>query len=216
MSMQLLFDSNYRATLRFGSQQLRPIFSDGVQTAVRGAPDRVSLVFQIGYFMRTLPPSSKVALIFRSFENLLTGRRSAIQHFPMQVVRDEVLSYVQMVWDLLRAYANVSVYVLAPLYRSQPLWYESIYGEISNLFCSVVSHVDLVRVKVVPAVDVSARNLDPSGIHFDKEVQQLVVNQLRSSFQDGVFINPTQYPLVKNIGFYFFICPSFLIIWFCS
>jgi hypothetical protein len=61
--------------------------------------------------------------------------------------------------------------------------------------------VDLVRVKVVPAVDVSARNLDPSGIHFDKEVQQLVVNQLLSSFQDGVFITPTQYPLVEAISF---------------
>ncbi len=64
---------------------------------------------------------------------------------------------------------------------------------------------DIVCVKIVPAVDVTARNLDPSGIHFDKEVQQLMVNQLLSLFQDGIFINPIQYPLVENIGF-LFIC----------
>jgi hypothetical protein len=148
--MQLLLDSNFHATLRFGSRQLQPIFSDIVQSRVQGAPERVSLVSQIGYFMRTLPPPSKVALIFGSFENMLTGRRSPVQHFPIQAVRAEVALYVQMFRDLLRTYANVYVYVLAPLFRSQPLWYESVYGEMSNLFCSEVSHVDPDRVRVVP------------------------------------------------------------------
>lgn len=178
MAMFILLDSNFRASFRFGSRQLLPVFSDVVQSKIRGAPDRVSLVSQISYFMRSSPPPSKVVLIFGSFENVLTGRRSVVQHFPMMVVRAEVDSYAQMLRDLLRVHPNVSVFVLAPLFRSKPLWYESVYGEISNLFCSVISHVDLVRVKVVPPVAVSPESLDPSGIHFDKEVQQLVVNQL--------------------------------------
>jgi hypothetical protein len=61
--------------------------------------------------------------------------------------------------------------------------------------------LDVLRVKIVPPVGVPSGSLDPSGIHFEKDVQQLVVNQLLSSFQDGVFINPDQYPLVENIGF---------------
>ena len=170
---------------------------------IRGAPDRVSLVWQITYFMKSLPLSSKVALIFGSFENILTGRPSEVQHFPMVVIRDEVELYAQMVQDLLRVHPNVSVFILAPLFRTKPLWYESTYGELSNLFCSVLLHVDVLRVKVVPPVVVSSGSLDPSGIHFDKEVQQLVVNQLLSSLQDGVFINPDQYPLVEIIGFLF-------------
>ncbi len=199
--MQLLFDSNYRASLRFGSQQLRPAFSDRVQAAVRGAPDRVSLVSQIRYFMRSSPPPAKVALIFGSFENMLTGRRSAIQHFPMQVVREEVASYAQMVRDLLRAYTNVSVYILSPLYRSKPLWYESVYGETSNLFCSELSNLNPARVKVVPPVDVSAQSLDPLGVHFGDATHQLVVDQLLSSFMDGVFVDPAQYPLIDSTGY---------------
>jgi hypothetical protein len=211
MSMQLLFDSNYRATLRFGSQQLRPVFPERVQAAVRFAPHRVSLVSQIRYFMRTSLPPVKVALIFGSFENLLTGRRSAIQHFPMQVVREEVASYAQMVQDLLRAYANVSVYLLSPLYRSQPLWYESVYGETSNLFCSVLSRLDPARVKVVPPVDVSARSLDPHGVHFGDATHQLVVDQLISSFMNGVFVDPAHYPQADTIGYNLY--PSSLILY---
>jgi hypothetical protein len=111
--------------------------------------------------MRTSPPTSKLTLIFGGFENLLTGHQSAIQHFPMQAVPDELAAYVQMVRDLLRVHANVSVYLLAPLYHSQPLWYESVYGETSDLFCSELSHLDPVRVKVVPPVDVSARSWTP-------------------------------------------------------
>jgi hypothetical protein len=60
--------------------------------------------------------------------------------------------------------------------------------------------VDPARVKVVPHVDISPRNLDPAGVHFDKDVQQLVVMQLLSSFLDGVFVNPDQYPLINIIG----------------
>ncbi len=201
--MFILLDSNFRASFRFGSRQLLPVFSEAVQSKIRGAMDRVSLVSQISYFMKSSPPATKVALIFGSFENILTGRRSEVQHFPLMVVRDEVDSYAQMVKDLLQVHPNVSVFVLAPLLRTKPLWYESVYGELSTIFCSVMSHVDLVRVKVVPPVDVSSGSLDPSGIHFNKEVQQLVVNQLLSSFQDGVFINPDQYPLVEIIGFLF-------------
>ena len=203
MSMFILLDSNFRASFRFGSRQLLPVFSDVVQSRIRVAPDRVSLVSQISYFMKNSPPASKVALIFGSFENILTGRRSEVQHFPKVVIRDEVESYAQMVQDLLRVHPNVSVLILAPLFRTKPLWYESNYGELSNLFCSVLSHVDVSRVKVVPPVVVSSGSLDPSGIHFDKDVQQLVVSQLLSSFQDGIFINPDQYPLVENIGFIF-------------
>ena len=205
MSMLLLLDSNFRASFRFGSRQLLPVFSEAVQSKLRGAPDRVSLVSQITYFMKDSPPTSKVILIFGSFENMVTGRRSEIQHFPMEVVRAEVDSYAEMLRDLLRVHPSVSVFVLAPLFRSMPTWYESVYGELSNLFCSVISHVDPARVRVVPAVDVSVQHLDPSGVHFDREVQQLVVAQLLSSFQDGVFINPEQYPLVKNIGYFLFL-----------
>jgi hypothetical protein len=203
MAMLLLLDSNFRATFKFGSRQLLSVFSDAVQSGIRGAPDRVSLVSQVSYYLRTSPPASKVALIFGSFENILTGRRSAVQHFPMTVVRSEVESYVEMLRDLLRLHPSVSVYVLAPLFRRQPVWYEEVYGEMSNLFCSAVSHLNPVRVKVVPPVEVSAANLDPEGVHFDKVVQQLVVNQLLSSFVDGVFVNPTHYPVVDVIGYFF-------------
>ena len=200
MSMLLLLDSNFRASLRFGARQLQPVFSDAVQAAARGAPDRVSLVSQVTYYMRTSPPSSKVALIFGSFENMLTGRRSTIQRSPLTEVRSELASYVTMLQDLLRVHPSVVVYVLAPLYRSQPAWYESVYGEVSTLFCSEVSHVDPVRVRVVPPVDVPAQHLDPAGVHFDHVVQQLVVAQLLLSFQDGVFVDPSHYPLAEPIG----------------
>jgi hypothetical protein len=166
--------------------------------------------------MKSSPPTAKVLLIFGSFENMVTGRRSEIQHFPMEVLRAEVDSYAEMLRDLLGAHPSVSVFVLAPLFRSQPTWYESVYGELLTLFCSVISHVDPTRVRVVPAVDVTARHLDPAGVHFDREAQQLVVTQLLSSFQDGVFINPEQYPLIEDIGYFCFICPSFLIIWISS
>jgi hypothetical protein len=152
--------------------------------------------------MRTSPSASKVALIFGSFENILTSRRSAVQHFPMMVVREEIESYVDMLRDLLRVHPAVSVYILAPLYRRQPVWYKAIFGEMSNLFCSSVSHLDPTLVKVVPAVEISPRHLDPEEVHFDKDAQQLVVNQLLSSFVDGVFINPTHYPLVDIIGYF--------------
>jgi hypothetical protein len=130
----------------------------------------------------------------------------------MMVVRFEVEAYVQMVKDLLGVYPNVSVFVLAPLFRSQPVWYESVYGELSVLFCTSLSHVNPSRVKVVPPVDVSRQHLDPSGIHFNQDVQQLVVSPLLSSFLEGVFLNPTQYPIIDVIGSYL-LCPSFLIIW---
>ena len=131
--MQLFLDSNFRASLKFGSRQLQPIVSDVVQAAVRGTPDRVSLVSQVTYFLKSSPPATKIALIFGSFENMLTGRRSVVQFSPMSEVRAEVASYVIMLQDLLRVYPHVSVYVLAPLYRSQPPWYESVYGETSTL-----------------------------------------------------------------------------------
>ena len=101
MSMLLLLDSNFRASLRFGARQLQPVFSDAVQAAARGAPDRVSLVSQVTYYMRTSPPSSKVALIFGSFENMRTGRHSTIQRSPLTEVRSELASYVTMLQDLL-------------------------------------------------------------------------------------------------------------------
>ena len=204
MAMLLLLDSNFRASLKFGSRQLQPIFSDAVQSQIRGAPDRVSLVSQVSYYMRTSSPAARVALIFGSFENMLTGRRSTIQHNPMMAVRSEVASYVSMLRDLLRVHPAVTVYVLAPLYRSQPLWYESVYGEVSTLFCSEVSHVDPDRVKVVPPVDVPFQNLDPAGVHYDHVVHQLVVAQLLTSFQDGVFVVPAHYPLIEPIGLFSF------------
>jgi hypothetical protein len=128
----------------------------------------------------------------------------------MQVVREEVAAYVQMVRDLLRAHVNVSVYLLAPLYRGQPLWYETVYGETSNLFCSELSHLDPACVKVVPPVDVSARFLDPLGVHFGNATHQLVVDQLLSSFMDGIFVDPAHYPQVDSIGYYLY--PSKLIL----
>ena len=149
MAMLILLDSNFRATFRFGSCQLQPVFSEAVQSKVRGAPDRTSLVTQVNYYMRSSPPATKVAIIFGSFENMLTRRRSEIQHFPKAVVRYEVESYAQMLRDLLTAHPTVSVFVFAPLFRSQPTWYESVYGELLNLFCAVISHVDPARVKVV-------------------------------------------------------------------
>ena len=109
MSMMLFLDSNFRASLRFGSRQLRPVFSNDVQSAGRGAPDRVSLVSQVGYYMRNAPPSTKVALIFGSFENMLTGQRSAVQKFPMLAVRSELTDYISMLGDLLRLYSNASI-----------------------------------------------------------------------------------------------------------
>ena len=61
-------------------------------------------------------------------------------------------------------------------------------------------HLDPSRVKVVPPVVVSPRNLDPASVHFDKDVQQLVVAQLLALFLDGVFIKPDEYPLIDIIG----------------
>jgi hypothetical protein len=116
MAMLVLLDSNFRATFRFGSHQLLPVFSESIQYKVRGAPDRMSLVSQVSYFMRSSPPTSKVALIFGSFENMLTGRRSEIQHFPKAVICLEVESYAQMLQDLLTAHPSVSVFVFAPLF----------------------------------------------------------------------------------------------------
>ena len=200
--MQLFLDSNFRASLKFGSCQLQPIFSDVVQAAVRGAPDRVSLVSQVTYFLKTSPPATKIALIFGSFENMLTGRRSTVQLSPMSEVRSEVASYVVMLQDLLRVYPLVSVYVLAPLYRSQPLWYESVYGETSTLFCSEISNLNPERVRVVPPIDVPAQHLDLTGVHFNNVVHQLVVAQLLSSFQDGIFVNPADFPIQEPIGSY--------------
>jgi hypothetical protein len=216
MAMLILLDSNYRASFRYGSRQLLPVFSEDIQAKIRGAPDRTSLVSQITYCMRSSPSASKMALIFGSFENMLTGRRSEIQHFPMAVVQTEVGLYAKMIRDLLMAYPSVSVFVLAPLFRSQPAWYDSVYGELSNLFCSVISHVDPARVKVVPPVDINASNLDPAGIHFDQDGQKLVLAQLLASFSDGIFVNPEQYPLVENIGLYLYISSSLLIILFSN
>jgi hypothetical protein len=134
----------------------------------------------------------------------------------MVVVQTEVELYAKMIRDLLVAYPSVAVFVLAPLYRSKPAWYDSIYGELSNLFCSVISHVDPARVKVVPPVDITESNLDPAGIHFDQDGQRLVLAQLLSSFSDGIFVNPEQYPLVENIGLYLNLCSSLLIILFSN
>ena len=157
----------------------------------------------MSHFLKSSPPSLKVALIFGSFENMLTGRRSVVQHFPMVEVRAEVASYVQMLRDLLSSHPMVSVYVLAPLYRSKPTWYASVYGEASVLFCSEVSHVDPTRVKVVPPVEVSERHLDPLGIHFGNAAHDLVIAQLLSSFGEGVFFDPQQYPLADCIGYFY-------------
>ena len=62
--------------------------------------------------------------------------------------------------------------------------------------------MDPDRVKVVPPVDVPFQHLDPAGVHFDHVVHQLVVAQLLTSFQDGVFIDPAHYPLVEPIGLF--------------
>jgi hypothetical protein len=98
--MLILLDSNFHASFRLGARQLLPVFSDAVQLKIRGALDRVSLVSQVSYFMQSSPPAFKVALIFGSFENILTGRRSEVQHFPMVVVREEVESYAKMLRDI--------------------------------------------------------------------------------------------------------------------
>ena len=102
---------------------------------------------------------------------------------------------------------------MAPLYRSQPLWYETVYGETSVLFCSEVSRLDPARVKVVPPVDVSAQHLDPLGVHYGNVVHQLVVDRLLASFMDGVFVDPNLYPL-DSIGYFKHL--SILILWFSS
>ena len=69
MSMLLVLDSNFRASVKFGSRQLLPIFSDAVQSAVRGASDRVSLVSQVTYFMKSSPPTeNKTSLASFCFE----------------------------------------------------------------------------------------------------------------------------------------------------
>jgi hypothetical protein len=86
-------------------------------------------------------------------------------------------------------------------FEASPPWYKSDYGELLNLFCSVISHVDPARVKVVPPVDVSPRNLDPAGVHFDKDVQQLVDTQLLSSFLDRVIVKPDEYHIINIIGY---------------
>ena len=198
MSMFLFLDSNYKNALSYGGRQIGSVFPESVQLGARSCPDRASIVSQISFCLRPLPTDRRVAIMFGSFENFATGARSIIQKAPMDELKSEISSYVGMIRDVLALYPHVNIYLLPPFYRSLPLWYSVSYEALMPLFLTAVSHIDVARVMVVPPLEVAPRDLDFDGIHLKPPTLQRVLDLLLSTFRDGVFVRPTDYPLPES------------------
>ena len=193
--MFLFLDSNFRNALAFGGRQIGSVFPESVQLSARSCSDRTATIAQISYCMRPLPTDRRVAFVFGGFENFCTGARSIVQFTPLDELRSELSSYVSMIRDILVLYPHVCAYILPPVYRSQPIWFSTSYESLLPLFLSLVSHIDEARVMVVPPLDVSPQDLDFDGVHMRPATLQRVLNLLLTTFRDGVFVRPDDYPL---------------------
>ena len=103
-----------------------------------------------------------------------------------------------MVRDILVIYPQVSVFILPPVYRTQPVWFSTSYEALVPLFLSAVSHIDVTRVMVVPPLDVSAQDIEYDGVHLKPPALQRVLDRLLTTFRDGVFVRPADYPLPES------------------
>ena len=193
--MFLFLDSNYRNALSYGGRQIGSVFPESVQLGARNCSDRAATVAQISYCLRPLPTDRRVAIVFGGFENFSTGARSVVQLAPLEVMKTEIASYASMVRDILVLYPQVSVYLLPPLYRSLPKWFASTYEALMPLFLSSVSHIDTARVLVVPPIHVAPLDLDYDGVHVKPPSLQRMLDMLLTTFRDGVFVRPGDYPL---------------------
>ena len=198
MSMYLFLDSNYRNALAYGGRQIGSVFSESVQLSARSCSDRAATVAQISFCLRPLPTDRRVAIVFGGFENFSTGTRSIVQDAPLDELKTELASYVNMIRDILVIYPHVSVFILPPMHRSQPTWYSKSYEAFLPLFLSAVAHIDVERVMVVPPLDVSPQDLDYDGVHLRPPTLQRVLDLLLATFRDGVFVKPADYPLAET------------------
>ena len=209
MAMFLFLDSNYRNALAFGGRQIGSIFPEAVQLGARTCSDRSSTIAQISYCLRPLPSDRRVAIVFGGFENFSTGHRSIVQLHPLNELKDELASYERMVRDILAIYPQVSVFILPPMYRSQPVWFSTTYETLVPLFLSAMSHIDVARVQVVPPLVVVSQDLEYDGVHLRPPALQRVLDRLLTTFRDGVFVRPADYPLLDHDGelrpFFFFL-----------
>ena len=193
--MFLLLDSNFRNALAYGGRQLGLVFSESVQRNARSCSDRAATIHQITTCLRPLPSDQRSFLVFGGFENFATGLRSTIQPEPMTELKNEMADYVQMIRDVLGIYPHVTIYILPPLFRAQPIWYARSYVDLLPLFLSEVSHVDPARVMVVPPITVTGLDLDCDGVHLGSPALQRLLDVLLRTFRDGVFIKPADYPV---------------------
>ena len=198
--MFLFLDSNYRNALSYGGRQLGAVFPEAVQRNARSCGDRSATIYQITACLRPIPSTQRSAIVFGGFENFATGNRSTIQPHPLSELKDELSEYLQMIRDILGLYSLVSIYVLPPIYRSQPIWYSDAYEDLLPLFLSEVSHLDPVRVFVVPPIVVNDQDLDCEGVHMGPPALQRLLDLLLKSFRDGVFVNPADFPILENLG----------------
>ena len=209
MAMFLFLDSNYKNALAYGGRQIGSVFPESVQLGARSCSDRSATIAQISFCLRPLPTDRRVAIVFGGFENFSTGHRSIVQSNPLDELKSELASYVRMVNDILVVYPQVIIYILPPIYRSQPVWFSATYESLVPLFLAALSHTDATRVMVVPPIDVSAQDLDYDGVHLKPAALQLVLDRLLTTFRDGVFVRPDDYPLPESefdgeFNFFFF------------
>jgi hypothetical protein len=111
-----------------------------------------------------------------------------------------------MIKDILTLYPHVTVYVLPPIYRSLPTWFASSYQSILPIFLSEVSHINPVRVMVVPPLVASLPDLDFDGVHLKPPCLQRLLDLLLVTFRDGVFVKPDDYPVLEDICKFFLFC----------
>lgn len=62
-------------------------------------------------------------------------------------------------------------------------------------FLSDVSHVNPDRVKVVPPLTVNALDLEYDGVHLKPAALQRVLDLLLTTFRDGAFVRPADFPV---------------------
>ena len=199
MSMILFLDSNYRNALIYGGRQLSSVFSESVQRALHSCSDRAATISQILYCLPLMPADRRVAIMFGGFENFSTGTRISVQLAPLAELKSELSDYIRMIRDILTLYPHVTVYVLPPIFCSLPNWFSVSYGSILPIFLSEVSHIDLVRVLVVPPLVATSQDLDFDGVHLKSPSLQRLLDLLLVTFRDGVFVKPDEYPILEDI-----------------
>jgi hypothetical protein len=197
MAMFLFLDSNLRNALDYGGRQLGTVFTEDVQRNAHRCSDRAATIAQISYRLRLQPPGQRAATVLGGFEYFCTGNRSIIHHAPLDEVKAD---YVQMIKDILVLYPHVTIYVLPPMFRALPLWFLSAFESILASFLCDVSHIDLVRVMVVPPFCVSSQDLDFDGVHLNPVALQCLLDLLLLTFRDGIFVKPEDYPVSEDIS----------------